>query len=177
MYKATERLDMKKILLTTFALAMAMPAYADTVRATITYVEPRYQFRNTTTPVEHCGEVQVPIYGTVQGGNAGEGALLGMIIGGVIGDAVSGGKGDATAGGAIIGGIIGADRAQNGTRQVITGYRTETQCETVYEQTQERTVRDYLITYMWNGIVGQSYTYNNYRVGDHIPVDVSIVAR
>lgn len=165
---------MKIILTSAIALCIASPVYGDSVKAKITNVETRYEYRDTTTPVEHCAEVKVPVYGTVKGGNAGEGALLGMIIGGVIGDAVSGGKGDATAGGAIIGGIIGADRAQNNTRQEITGYTYEVQCEVVYEQTQERTVRDYLITYEWNGVVGQSYTYNNYRVGQRVPVNVSI---
>jgi uncharacterized protein YcfJ len=167
---------MKKILLTTVALAMALPAYAETVKATITNVEPRYQYRDVVAPVEHCVEVQTPIYGTVQGGNAGEGALTGMIIGGLLGKGVTGDDGGAAAG-AVIGGIIGADKAQNKQRQVITGYKNEVQCEVVYEQTQERVVSDYLITYEWNGVMGQSYTYNNYHVGQRIPVKVSIEAK
>jgi uncharacterized protein YcfJ len=59
---------------------------------------------------------------------------------------------------------------------VITGYQTQRQCETVYVQSNQRTVKNYRITYEWNGIRGQSYTYNNYRVGDRIPVNVSINA-
>lgn len=168
---------MKNILFTALALVMATPAFANnTVQATITFIEPRYQYQNTTTPMEHCGEVQVPIYGTVQGGNAGEGALLGMIIGGAIGKGVTG-QDNGAAAGAVIGGIIGADRAQNGSRQVITGYRTEIVCETVYEQTQERILRDYYIVYEWNGVQGDAYTYNNYRVGQRIPVEVSLRAK
>lgn len=167
---------MKNILVSAIALCIAVPAYAETVKATITNVETRYEYRNVNTPVEHCAEVKVPIYGTVQGGNAGEGALTGMIIGGLIGKGVTGDDGGAAAG-AVIGGIIGADKAQNNKRQEITGYTYEVRCEVVYEQMQERTVRDYLITYEWNGVTGQSYTYNNYRVGQRIPVKVSLVAQ
>lgn len=169
---------MNKLLVTAAAIAMtASAANAETRYANITRVEPNYQTVYQNVPRTQCQNVEVPVYGTVQGGgNAGEGALLGMIIGGVIGDAVSGGKGDATAGGAIIGGIIGADRAQNNTRQVVTGYRTERQCSEVMVREEQREIRNYTITYEWNGIRAQSYTYNRYRVGDRIPVTVSINA-
>lgn len=167
------------ILLSTLVTFFTTAALAENQRtATVTAVEPRYEFVRVNTPVRQCQDVQVPIYGTVtNNGNAGEGALLGMIIGGVIGDAVSGGNGEATAGGAIIGGIIGADRAQNGSRQVVTGYSTERQCSEVMQTTEQRQVRDYRITYEWNGVVGQSYTYNNYYVGQRIPVNITVIAR
>jgi uncharacterized protein YcfJ len=169
---------MKILLATAAAIAITTSsAYAQTRYANITRVEPNYQTVYQNVPRTQCENVEVPIYGTVRnGGNAGEGALLGMIIGGVIGDAVSGGDGDATAGGAIIGGIIGADRAQNGTRQVVTGYRVERQCSEVMMREQQREIRNYTITYEWNGIRAQSYTYNRYSVGDRIPVTVSINA-
>jgi uncharacterized protein YcfJ len=161
----------------TIALSTSI-VYAQTRSATITRVEPNYQTVFQNVPRTQCQDVEVPVYGTAQGGgNAGEGALLGMIIGGVLGDAISGGKGDATAGGAIIGGIIGADRAQNGTRQVVTGYRTERQCSEVMVREQQREIRNYTITYEWNGVQAQSFTYNRYSVGDRIPVTVSIVAQ
>lgn len=168
---------MKTLLATAAAIAMtATSAYAQTRYANITRVEPNYQTVYQNVPRTQCQDVEVPVYGTVQGGNAGEGALLGMIIGGVIGDAVSGGKGDATAGGAIIGGIIGADRAQNGNRQVVTGYRTERQCSEVMVREQRQEIKNYIITYNWNGVTAQSYTYNRYSVGDRIPVTVTINA-
>lgn len=168
---------MNKLLATAAVIAMtATSAYAQTRYANITRVEPNYQTVYQNVPRTQCQDIEVPVYGTVQGGNAGEGALLGMIIGGVIGDAVSGGKGDATAGGAIIGGIIGADRAQNGNRQVVTGYRLERQCAEVIVREEQREIRNYTITYEWNGIRAQSYTHNRYSVGDRIPVTVSINA-
>lgn len=169
---------MKKLLATTALLLAATQASAETRYATVTGVQPNYQTVYQNVPRTQCENVQVPVYGTVQGGgNAGEGALLGMIIGGAIGDVVSGGKGDATAGGAIIGGIIGADRAQNGTRQVVTGYRTERQCTEVMVREEQREIRNYTVSYEWNGIRGSSYTYNRYSVGDRLPVTVSINAQ
>lgn len=169
---------MKKLLATVAFIGLATSAQAETRYANITRVEPNYQTVYMNVPRQQCQNVEVPIYGTVQNnGNAGEGALLGMIIGGAIGDAVSGGKGDTTAAGAVIGGIIGADRAQNGTRQVVTGYRTERQCAEVMVREEQREIRNYTITYRWNGITAQSYTYNRYNVGDRIPVTVSINAQ
>ena len=168
---------MKKLLATAAILGFATAAQAETRYANITRVEPNYQTVYMNVPRQQCENVDVPVYGNVRNqGNAGEGSLLGMIIGGAIGDAVSGGKGNATAGGAIIGGIIGADRAQNGTREVVTGYRTERQCREVMMREQQREIKNYTITYRWNGISAQSYTYNRYSVGDRIPVNVSINA-
>lgn len=76
-----------------------------------------------------CSWVEVPIYETVQRkGNAAEGALAGMIIGGLIGGTASG-KDEGAAAGAIIGGLIGADKGSKPkTEQVITGYKREKQC-------------------------------------------------
>lgn len=83
---------------------------------------------NTT----ECYDMEVPIYGTTtKQGNAAEGALLGMIIGGLSGKAVSGNDKGAAAG-AIIGGLVGADKgAQPKQKQVVTGYRTERVCEDI----------------------------------------------
>lgn len=168
---------MKKLLATTVLIIAATQANAETRYARVTSVQANYDTVYRNVPRNQCQNVEVPIYGTVQGnGNAGESALLGMIIGGIVGDAVSGGDGNATAGGAVIGGIIGADRAQNGTRQVITGYRTERQCTEVMVRQESREIRNYTITYEWEGIRGSSYTYNDYSVGDRIPVTVSINA-
>lgn len=157
---------------------VASAANAQTKYATITQVTPNYDTVYMNVPRQQCENVEVPIYSTQRNnGNAGEGALAGMIIGGLIGDAVSGGNGDSTAAGAVIGGIIGADRAQNGTRRVITGYKTERQCREVMIREEQREIRNYTITYQWNGITGRSYTYNRYNVGDRLPVTVSINAQ
>lgn len=114
-------------------------------------IEPVYTNIRQQQPTQVCRNVEVPIYGTVQGGgNAGEGALAGMIIGGILGKGVSGNN-DGAAAGAVIGGIIGANNSQNGNRRVITGYRSERQCNTEYEYVNTRVVNEYDITYNING--------------------------
>ena len=166
---------MKKLLATAAIIGIASTAQAETRYANITRVEPNYQTVYQNVPRTQCQDVEVPIYGTVQGGgNAVEGALTGAIIGGILGEAI-GGKNERNAG-AIFGAIVGGDKAANGNRQVVTGYKTERQCSEVMVREQQREIRNYTITYRWNGITAQSYTYNRYSVGDRIPVTVSINA-
>ena len=171
---------MKHLLLTASLLvATATPALADRqAMATITSVEPNYRTVWINVPRTECRNVEVPIYGTVQKqGNAAEGALAGMIIGGILGKGVTG-KDDGAAAGAVIGGLIGADKGAKGsTEQVVTGYRTERQCSEVMIREEQTEIKNYTIRYEWNGATGKSFTYNRYRVGDRIPVSVSINAK
>jgi uncharacterized protein YcfJ len=166
---------MKTLLATVALISAASTASAETRYANITQIQPNYQTVYNNVPTTQCQDVEVPIYGTIQGGGAsGADVLGGMIIGGLLGKGVTG-KDDGAAAGAVLGGIIAADKG-NQNRQVITGYRIERQCTEVMHQQQQRKIKNYTITYRWNGITGQSYTYNNYRVGDRIPVTVSINA-
>ena len=166
---------MKKLLATAALIGIASTAQAETRYANITNVQPNYRTVYMNVPQQQCQNVEVPIYGTVQGGgNAVEGALTGAIIGGILGEAI-GGKNERNAG-AIFGAIVGGDKAANGNRQVVTGYRTERQCSEVMVRQEQREIKNYTITYRWNGITAQSYTYNRYSVGDRIPVTVSINA-
>ena len=154
----------------------ATTAMAETVTATVTYVEPRYETIYQNVPSTHCQNVQVPIYGTVQGGGATGGDVLGgMIIGGLLGKGVTG-KDNGAAAGAVIGGIIAADQG-NRSQQVITGYRNERQCSEVITREQVRQLKNYYIEFDWNGVEGSAYTYNNYRIGDQLYATVSIVAQ
>ena len=91
-------------------------------------------YENVPYTKQYCNIVDVPIYETrKRHGNAAEGALLGMIIGGISGKALTGDDGGAAAG-AIMGGVIGADKGgRDKTERVITGYRKERQCEDVTE--------------------------------------------
>ena len=167
---------MKKLLATVALISAASTANAETRYAKITQIQPNYRTVYMNVPQQQCQDVQVPIYGTVQGGGASGGDVLGgMIIGGLLGKGVTG-KDDGAAAGAVLGGIIAADKG-NQSRQVITGYRIERQCTEVMHQQQQREIKNYTITYRWNGITGQSYTYNSYRVGDKIPVSISINAQ
>ena len=165
---------MKKLLITAALIATATTAAAENVTATITYVEPRYQDVYYNVPRSECRNVEVPVYGTVQGGGAtGGDVLAGMIIGGILGKGVTG-KDQGAAAGAVMGGVIAAD--QNRSRQVITGYRTERQCsETMIRETR-REIKDYFIRFEWRGHRGSAYTYNQYRVGDGIPATVTVRA-
>jgi uncharacterized protein YcfJ len=167
---------MKKFLATTALLLTATTAQANTQYATIKSVTPNYTTSYQNVPTTQCQDVQVPIYGTVQGGgNAVEGALTGAIIGGILGEAL-GGKNERNAG-AVFGAIVGGDKAANGTRQVVTGYKTERQCSEVMVRQQVQNVKNYRIVYEWNGVRGSSYTYNYYSVGQRIPVTVTINAQ
>ena len=168
---------MKRSIFTAAAVAlMATTASAETRYATITNIKTNYQTVWQNVPSTQCQDVQVPIYGTVQGqGATGGDVLTGMIIGGILGKGATG-KDNGAAAGAVIGGIIAADKG-NKSKQVITGYTTERQCSEVMVRQETRQVKNYRITYEWDGIRARSYTYNQYNVGDRIPVSVSIVAQ
>ena len=127
---------MKKLLLATALVASTTSAYAnEAARATV-----RDVYRNDTVSVpreiQDCHMIDVPVYETVRRqGDAGAGALGGMIIGGLLGKGLTG-KDDGAAVGAVMGGIIGANNAQTRDEQVITGYRQEQRCvkDVVYEK-------------------------------------------
>ena len=156
-------------------IATTLPSYADTVRATISSIQPIYHNTTTRTPSNICQNVEVPIYGTVQSGGASGGDVLtGMIIGGLLGKGVSGNDKGAAAG-AVLGGIISADNKRS--KQVITGYRVESQCHTTYVNSTQRQLKHYKIWFTWNGINGSAATYNVYQIGDSIPVEVSLRAK
>jgi uncharacterized protein YcfJ len=168
---------MKKLLATVAVLGLATSAQAATKYATITSVQPNYSTVYMNVPQQQCQDVQVPIYGTVQGGgNAVEGAVGGAIVGAIIGEVLGGNK-ESRNTGAVFGAIVGGDKAANGNRQVVTGYKIERQCSEVMVREQQRQIKNYTITYRWNGVTGQSYTYNQYSVGDRVPVTVSINAQ
>jgi uncharacterized protein YcfJ len=168
---------MKKLGLAIAACTFATTAAAEIVTGRITSVTPRYETIYENVPRTQCYDVEVPIYGTVQGGgDAAGGALAGMIIGGILGKGVSGND-DGAAAGAVIGGLIGADKGANGSRRVVTGYTTERQCEEVMVRSERNEIKNYHITFEWNNLKGSAYTYNRYRVGDRIQLEANVRAR
>ena len=169
---------MKKLLATSIiATALATTAFADSQRryAEVTKVQPRYSQIQHVQPIRECYTVEVPVYGNVGGGNGASGAdvLGGMIIGALLGKGVTG-KDNGAAAGAVLGGVIAADKKQS--RQVISGYKVERQCFDTVQYRKERKFKNNLIHFEWNGVRGSAYTYNNYRVGQSIPVTVTIRA-
>lgn len=147
---------MKLLTITTLALLMGSAAYAERVNANVEDVFTQVAESVPYTENE-CVNVEVPVYGHRQvQGNAGSGALGGMILGGLIGKGISGDDQGAAAG-AVLGGIIGADRAsRTRTEQVVTGYRTERQCtEVTRYRAQNRTVYSHsVLTFT---VDGQTY--------------------
>ena len=141
----------KIIFIAFIAGLIASSAFADSYVTTgkLVHKEPIYTNVNQRQPQQICRNVEVPVYGTVQGGGASGGDVLtGMIIGGLLGKGATG-KDNGAAAGAVIGGIIAADKGKS--KQVITGYRMETQCTTEYVNTTTSVVNQYRLTYRING--------------------------
>ena len=128
-----------------------------TVQGKVVQIQPVYTQVSVQKPSQHCRNVEVPIYGRTGGGNAGEGALGGMIIGGVLGK-VLGGNDKGAAAGAILGGVVGANKSQNG-KQII-GYRQEQRCTTTYTNQQIQETAGYTVTYE---LAGQRHTKHSHR--------------
>lgn len=111
-------------------------------------------YKQVPTNKTICRDVKVPVYENVQKqGNAAEGALLGMIIGGVLGKGVSGND-DGAAAGAVIGGLIGADKgAKPKNEQKIVGYEYVEKCnnETVIREVKTEVYSHSTIRFYVNG--------------------------
>ena len=144
--------NMKRLLATVAILGMATAAQAAEY-ATITKITPNYQNVSVPQYRTDCRMNEVPIYGRSGQASTGD-TVFGAIIGGALGNQVGGGSGkDAMT---VLGAIIGADVANKKGGQEL---------------------KNYTIRYEWNGIVGKTVTYNNYRVGDRLPIRVSIQAK
>ena len=127
---------MKILAITTLALGLtATSAYAESVTDHYKTIIDQKPYN-----VEVCKTV------TVQGSSAGEGALGGMIIGGVLGK-VLGGNDKGAAAGAILGGVIGADKAQKKP----TGTRQQCQIETRYKESQREVYSHSVVTFYTDG--------------------------
>lgn len=147
---------MKTITLIT-ALVAATPAVSETVKATITD-EYTSVFQSVPYTKHECVRVNVPVYGnTVKKGNAAEGALLGMILGGLAGKGLTGDDKGAAAG-AIFGGLVGADKGSKPKPgQGIIGYESQNQCTDVtYYEDVRKVVYDYSVI-TWT-VDGETYS-------------------
>ena len=149
---------MKYIMSTLVAsVILAAPAYANNATKVKVFDHTQSVIRSTPVTKTRCNTIDVPIYETVtRRGNAGEGALLGMLLGGVSGKVI-GGNDKGAAAGAILGGIIGADKGgRDKTEQRIVGYTTEQRCKdiTVYR---DQTVETYSHSTIRFYIDGQRY--------------------
>jgi uncharacterized protein YcfJ len=145
--------------------------------ATIIKVKPNYQNVQVQRYRTDWRVNQVPIYESVKNGQASTSdTIVGAVIGGAIGNQFGNGSGKDAA--TVLGAIIGADVADKKPRhsQQIIGYREEQTCNNVTYYEPQEELKNYTIIYEWNGYQGQTVTYNNYRIGDRIPVNISIQA-
>ena len=154
---------------------MVLPANAHhttTVQATISRVDPITSSQVQHMPRQHCENVQVPVYSTVQGpGATGSDVLGGMILGGLLGKGLTGDdKGAAM--GAILGGVTQADKQSS--KRVISGYQTQQQCSTVYDEVRKNIITGYQIYFTYEGMSGTATTNTMYNVGDKIQVKMGI---
>jgi uncharacterized protein YcfJ len=160
----------------TVCLTILMPVAANAeIYATIMKVTPNYSYTKSYTKKKSCHTIDEPIYGqtSVHGASSGD-VLTGIVLGGLLGKGATG-KDKGAAAGAVLGGIIAANR--NNTKSTIIGYRQVPNCEIIQVPQKTKTIKNYKIDYEWGGIFGSSYTYNNYHVGQHIPVSVNITAK
>jgi len=167
---------MKKLLATVAIVCLASTALADNY-ATIIQITSNYQNISIPQWRTDCRIVEVPVYGSVHSQASTGDTIIGAVIGGAVGSQF--GKGSGKDAMTVLGAIAGADivnkNASNSSQ--IVGYRQEQTCNNVkFYETQEQ-VKNYTITYEWNGNQGRTVTYNNYRVGDRIPVNISIQAK
>jgi len=91
--------------------------------------------------IRTCEMIQVPIYKEVNKGASGADVFGGLLLGGLLGKAITGNDKGAAAG-AVLGGITSAER--NKTKQVITGYRNVKDCyDTTYDKEYQKEAYDY----------------------------------
>ena len=133
---------MKQLLMTAGVVALtSTSALAETPENVRVFDHTKTITQQIPTTERQCFQQKKPVYSTYkQQGDAAGGALLGMILGGVIGKGVTGDDGGAAAG-AVVGGLIGADKGSKPrTQSEIIGYELVETCENVtlyYDQKTE----------------------------------------
>lgn len=139
--------------------------------AVITAVHPIYENRYVTQYETQCYDVEVPIYGRVRSGTNSD-ILTGAIIGGTIGNQFGNGNGKDVM--TALGIIIGANEGSRSTREVVTGYRLERQCNQVSSQINEPVLSYYKIRYEYNGVEYHEETTQQYTLGQRVQVSTSL---
>ena len=165
---------MKKLgLIICLTVYFPLTAKAETY-ARITKIIPNYTYSKSYTKEKSCYTVDTPIYGkTLNSGTTGGDVFTGMLLGSLLGKGATG-KDKGAAVGAVLGGIIAAGK--NNTKTSIIGYEPIRNCEIIQIPETIKTIKNYKIDYEWGDIIGSSYTYNRYHIGQHIPISISIIA-
>ena len=118
---------MLKFITLILALFSVSTLFAETyyVTGTVQSIEPVYSSTNVYTPETRCRNVKVPVYGKVVSGSGASGAdvLGGMVVGALIGKALTNDN-NAAGVGAVMGGVVAAEKQKKTTTKVV-GYNTE----------------------------------------------------
>ena len=158
---------MLKLTTLIIALFSFSSLFAETyyVTGTVQSIEPVYSSTNVYTPETRCRNVKVPVYGKVVSGNGASGAdvLGGMVVGALLGKALTNDN-NAAGVGAVMGGVVAAEKQKKITTKVV-GYNTEQRCEVVQTVSQQSAIKDYRVIYSWNGFTGSSLTGRYYEIG------------
>jgi len=141
-------------------------------QARVVDVQPMYQSVTHTVPREVCQEQRVQT--GAGGGQSPVPPLLGAVIGGVAGNAVSNKNQPVGAAiGAVLGGAIGYDIARRNARPPYVTYGTQEVCTTVQDTYEEQQLSGYRVRYEYLGQTYAAVTRNHPGDTVRVRVDVS----
>jgi len=161
----------------TVLTAIATSAHAETfsnttvVNGSVVNSVPHYHTKSVSVPTQKCSIKEIPIYSSRKGNSAGEGALGGMILGGILGKVI-GGNDQGAAAGAILGGVIGADKSKPQRREII-GYRQDEVCKTVYRTEDRQVQQGWTTTVKYNGHIITQKTNRRFYAGQNVKIRLS----
>ena len=139
---------MKNLLLTAALIAASTTASANEVVKNVKIFDHTKTItRYTPVTTYKCADIKKPVYGNVRKeGDAAGSALLGMIIGGVLGNNVTKNVDNGGAVGALLGGMLGHSNSKStgGTRQVCN-------IETRYNESRVEVYSHSVVTFRHNG--------------------------
>ncbi len=133
---------------------------------------PIVSYETVSTPIESCRIVERRVVQSERRGDFGP-ALLGGVIGGVVGHQFGGGKGKTAL--TIAGALAGAGIASQGNRNAHHDRpqrRAVQECETTYTTHQVERVEGYNVTYEYLG--HRFHRVTDFEPGDRIRVQVSV---
>jgi uncharacterized protein YcfJ len=120
-------------------------------------IQAKYSVTYVNVPETQCYTVNTPEY-TYQKSTRSD-ILTGVIIGGLLGDAI-GGDDRSAAIGALIGGVAGSE-----PRKQVSGYQTQRHCETIYIRQSQEILDGYTVTYIYQNTMGVAFTPFYYPPG------------
>lgn len=153
------------------AMLMALSATvasAELKSARVWHVEKIKTFKQVYQSQTQCSIQRVPVYGYVTTPPNNGDVLIGAIIGGLFGGTVSG-KDEGAAIGAVLGATVAGN--QNKTSSRVTGYTNQEVCNEVSVPVNVEENQN-IIHWKRGNRRGYFYTYNDFKVGDQVWVDV-----